>query len=124
MYWITKNLGTAALPELDAVEKLENVKVELVRDLKDGKQVNKGQFESKVNHVEKIIKKGKKAVIICVGGMSRSNSVALAYLVKSGMDFNKAYNLIREKVPIARINMDLIDFVKENYVNEERNRNK
>src|SRR3989344_169745 len=116
MYWITKNLGTASLPELETVEKLENVEVELVADLKDGKQLNKGQFESKVNHVEKIINKGNRAVIICVGGMSRSNAVALAYLVKSGMEFDKAYNLIKIKVPIARINTDLVDFVKGKYL--------
>lgn len=121
MFWITKNLGTASLPELEEVKKLENVRVELVTDLIDGKQVNVGQFKSKVNHVENIIKSGKKAVIICVGGMSRSNSVALAYLLKKGMNFDEAHNLIREKVPIAKISMDLIDFVKENYVNEKRN---
>src|SRR3989344_4229849 len=100
MYWITENLGTASLPEIDMIKKLENVKVELVTDLIDGKQVKKGQLKSKVKHIEQIIKKGKKVVIICVGGMS----------------FDKAHNLIREKVPIARINMDLIDFVKEEYV--------
>ncbi len=120
MFWITKNLGTASLPELEAVRKLENVEVELVTDLMDGKQVSKGQFKSKVNHVDKIVKKGKRAVIICVGGMSRSNAVALAYLVKSGMDFDKAYNLIREKVPVAQINMDLLDFVKEKYINQAK----
>ena len=116
MYWITENLGTASLPEIDMIKKLENVKVELVTDLIDGKQVNKGQLKSKVKHIEQIIKKGKKVVIICVGGMSRSNAVALAYLVKQGMNFDKAYNLIREKVPIAQINMDLIDFIKEEYL--------
>ena len=116
MYWITNNLGTASLPELEEVKKLDNVEVELVRDLKDGKQLSKGQFESKVKHVENIIKKGKKAVIICLGGMSRSNAVALAYLVKNGMNLDEAYNLIREKVPIARINLDLIDYVKKIYL--------
>lgn len=115
MFWITKNLGTASLPELEEVKKLKDVKVELVTDLIDGKQVNKGQFKSKVNHIEKIIKSGKKVVIICVGGMSRSNAVALAYLVKSGMDFDRAYNLIREKVPIAQISVDLTDFVKQEF---------
>ena len=94
MFWITKNLGTASLPELEEVKKLENVVVELVTDLIDGKQVNKGQFESKVEHVEKLIKKGKRVVIICVGGMSRSNSVALACLVKGGIDFYESYNLL------------------------------
>ena len=120
MFWITKNLGTASLPELEQVKKLENVEVELVTDLIDGKQVNEGQFKSKVNHVEKIIKSGKKAVVICVGGMSRSNAVALAYLIKNGMDYGKAYNLIREKVPIAQISTDLIGFVKETYVKDEK----
>ncbi len=116
MFWITKNLGTASLPELDEVKKLKDVEIELVTDLIDGKQINKGQFKSKVNHVEKIIKSGKKAVIICVGGMSRSNAVALAYLIKGGMNFDKAYNLIKEKVHIAQINMDLIDFIKKEYL--------
>lgn len=117
MYWITEKLGTASLPELEAVKKLKDVEVVLVKDLKDGKQKSKGQFESKVKKIELIInKKHKKCVIICVGGMSRSNAVALAYLVKNGMDFDKAYNLIREKVPIAQINMDLIDYVKRKYL--------
>ena len=40
----------------------------------------------------------------------------MAYLVKNGMEFDRAYDLIKEKVPIAQIAMDLIDFIKENYV--------
>ena len=118
MFWITKNLGTASLPELEDVKKLENVEIELVTDLIDGKQENKGQFESKVEHVEKLLKKRKKVIVICVGGMSRSNSVALACLVKNGMDFYEAYNLVREKVPIAQINMDLFDFVRSKYTKQ------
>ena len=115
MYWITENLGTASLPEKEFIERVDGVKIELVTDLADGKQENKGQFKSKVNHVGKLIKDGNKVIVMCVGGMSRSNAVALAYLVKNGMEFNEAWDLIRDKVPIAQINMDLIDFVKENY---------
>lgn len=117
MYWITENLGTASLPEFEAVKKLKDVVVVLVKDLKDGKQESKSLFESKVKKVEWVInKKHKKCVIICVGGMSRSNAVALAYLVKKGMDFDEAYNLIRKKVNIAQINMDLIDHIKQKYL--------
>lgn len=116
MYWITENLGTASLPEKEQIEKMENIKIELVTDLIDGKQENRGQFKSKVNHVEKLIKKGNKVIVICVGGMSRSNAIVLAYLVKNGMDFYESWDLIREKVPIAQISMDLIDFIKENYL--------
>lgn len=115
MYWITENLGTASLPEKEFIERVDGVKIELVSDLTDGKQENKGQFKSKVNHVGKLIKDGNKVIVMCVGGMSRSNAVALAYLVKNGMEFNEAWDLIRDKVPIAQINMDLIDFVRRNY---------
>ncbi len=120
MYWITKNLGTASFPELDDVKKLENVEVELVTDLTDGIQENNGQFESKVDNVEKLIRKGKKVVVICALGMSRSNSVALAYLVKNGLDFYEAYDLIRTKVPIAHIDMDLFDFVRSKYAKKSK----
>lgn len=116
MYWITKNLGTASFPEFDDVKKLENVEIELVTDIADGKQEIKGQFESKVDHVEKLIIEGKRVVIICALGMSRSNSVALAYLVKDGMELYEAYDLVRQKVPIVHINMDLFDFVRSKYV--------
>jgi len=115
MYWITENLGTASLPEKEYIEKIKDIKIELVTDLIDGKQENKGQFKSKVDHVEKLIKEGNKVIVMCVGGISRSNAVALAYLVKNGMEFNEALDLIKKKVPISQICMDLIDFVKENY---------
>ncbi|MFA5175934.1 MAG: dual specificity protein phosphatase family protein [Candidatus Nanoarchaeia archaeon] len=117
MYWITKNLGTAPLREFEKIKKLKNVEIEIVRDLIDGKQINKGQFQSKVRHVENIIKKKKKAVIICIGGMSRSNAVALVYLIKNGMNFDEAYNLIKEKVLIVRIRPDLMKFIKKEYLN-------
>jgi len=112
MYWITENLGTASLKEIDKVRKLKDVEIELVIDLIDGKQVNKGQFISKINHIENLIKKNKKVIVICRGGISRSNSVVLAYLVKNGMDFDKAYKLISSKVPIVRIRKDLVDYIK------------
>ena len=115
MYWIIDNLGTASLKELDSIRK-SNVEVEEVYDLIDGKQVNEGQFNSKIKHIEEKIKKGKKVVIICRGGFSRSNAVALAYLVKNGMNFDDAYDLIKEKVPIVRIRKDLIEYVKKRYV--------
>ena len=112
MNWITDKLGTASLKELEDLKRLKDVEVELVIDLIDGKQINKGQFLSKITHIEKSIKKGKKVVIVCRGGMSRSNAVALAYLVKNGMNFDEAYNLIKDKVSILKIRPDLLEFVK------------
>ena len=115
MYWITDKLATASLPELEDIKKLNDIEPVIVTDLADGKQKTPDLFDHKVQKVEKIIKNGKRAVVICAGGMSRSNSVAMAYLVKNSMDFNKACNLIREKVPIAQIDMALLDHIKSTY---------
>jgi len=112
MNWITDKLGTASLKELESLKKLKDVEVELVIDLIDGKQINEGQFLSKITHIERSIKKGKKVVIVCRGGMSRSNAVALTYLVKSGLNFDDACSLIKQKVPISRIRPNLLESVK------------
>lgn len=112
MNWITDKLGTASFKELESLKNIKDVEIELVIDLIDGKQINKGQFLSKINHIEKSIKNGKKVIIVCRGGMSRSNAVALAYLVRNGMKFDEAYKLIKDKVPISRIRPDLLEFVK------------
>ena len=39
MNWITDNLGTASLKELESLKKLKDVEIELVIDLIDGKQI-------------------------------------------------------------------------------------
>lgn len=115
MYWITDKLATASLSELEDIKKLDGAEIVTVTDLADGKQKTPDLFDRKVRKVEKIIKNGKRAVVICAGGMSRSNSVAMGYLVKNSMDFNEACDLIREKVPIAQINMALFDHIRRRY---------
>jgi protein-tyrosine phosphatase len=116
MYWITEKLGTASMEEKPYIKRDESIKIVKVTDLVDGVQTNKGQLPSKVDKVEKLIKEGNKVIVICTGGISRSNGVALAYLVKTGMDFNEALDLVEKKVPIAQIVMDIRDFIKEHYV--------
>ena len=116
MFWIKENLGTASISEVEELKKLRNVDVEIVYDLIDGKQENKGQFVSKVKRVKEKLKKGNRIVIVCRGGLSRSNAVAFAVLMDYfKMSFDDAFNLIHKKVPVARIAMELIDFIKEKY---------
>lgn len=51
-----------------------------------------------------LLKRERKLVICCGAGQSRSNAIALGYLVGyEGMNFYDAWNLIREKVPICNI---------------------
>jgi len=112
MYWITKNLATSSMSEF-MLRKRKNVVAVDVRDLIDGEGNDFEVFMGKVEEVENLINANQKACICCESGISRSNSVALAYLVRSGMEFDDAYNLIRKKVPVVQIDMALLDLAKK-----------
>jgi len=114
MYWITKNMATSGLLSDESMKKLKKkAKIIRVDDLIDGAGNDPKKFKAKVDEAEKWMRKGKKVVIMCGSGISRSNAIALAYLVWNGMEFDKAYNLIREKVPIVQIDMALLDLVRK-----------
>ena len=111
MYWITKNLATSSMSEF-MLKKRNAVAVD-VRDLIDGEGNDFEVFLAKVEEVENLINANQKVCVCCESGISRSNAVALAYLVRSGMDFDEAYNLIREKVQVVQIDMALLDLAKK-----------
>ena len=55
-----------------------------------------------VNEAIEIMNDQGKVVICCSAGVSRSNSIAIGVLVKHfGLTFEKACEMVREKVPIA-----------------------
>jgi len=115
MFWyIKKQLGACGYWDYAELSKDKEPDVEfvLVKDLVDGFQNNWGQFASKVNIVEKALKAGKRVVVVCRGGMSRSNAVVLAYLLKSGMEWDESYNLIRSN-PEAMIEPKLLNQIRE-----------
>jgi len=114
MYWITKNLATSGFGEPEQ-KKVKNKTLVIVTDLVDGAGNDEEKFKSKVDQIDKAHKKGKKVIVVCGSGISRSNAVALAHLVKHDMDFEDAHNLIREKVPVANIDMGLLDLIKKIY---------
>ena len=116
MFWYQNNLGTCGYYEYKDMSAKKNPELEfiIVWDLIDGYQNNWGQFESKIRMVEKSLKQGKKVIVVCRGGMSRSNAVVLSYLLKSGMRWNEAYNIIR-KNPESRIEMNLLSQIKRSY---------
>ncbi|MCX6818444.1 MAG: dual specificity protein phosphatase family protein [Candidatus Aenigmarchaeota archaeon] len=113
MFWYQNNLGTCGYYEYEDMKKQKtDIEFIVVWDLVDGYQDNWGQFVSKVNAVEKALKQGKKVIVVCRGGFSRSNAVVLAYLLKSGMRWNEAYNIIR-KNPQSMIEPNLLNQIKE-----------
>jgi len=114
IYWIKENLGTAAKHEIDNIRKKEkDVEFLSVCDLIDGEGNEPLQLKEKVKEIAELHKKGRRVVVVCELGVSRSNAVALAYLVRAGMKFDKASNLIKKKVGIARIDPALIELIRE-----------
>ncbi len=74
-----------------------------VRDMLDESQPAE-VYQKKIEYAISCLDKNKKIVICCGAGQSRSNAIAIGVLMKKyNMDFYDAYNLVREKVPIAQI---------------------
>jgi protein-tyrosine phosphatase len=112
MYWITETLATSGFGEPDQ-KKVRNKTLVIVTDLIDGAGNNKEKFKSKVDQIEKAHKKGKNVIVVCGSGISRSNAVAMSYLIRTGMTFDDAWDLIRDKVPVQNIDLGLLDTIKE-----------
>jgi predicted protein tyrosine phosphatase len=74
-----------------------------VRDMLDESQSIE-VYRQKIDYAISCIEKHKKIVICCGAGQSRSPAIAIGVLMKRyNMDFYDAYNLVREKVPMAQI---------------------
>ena len=111
MYKITDNLATLGigekaypLPHKDRdTGFLQNTDWQIhdVRYLKDEPQPLE-DYMTAIGEGLNYLRDGK-VVVCCGAGQSRSNAIALGMLVAKGMDYYEAYNLIREKVPIANI---------------------
>jgi protein-tyrosine phosphatase len=74
-----------------------------VRDILDESQPVE-VYQQKIDYAVSQLEDHKKVVICCGAGQSRSPAIVIGVLMKKyNMDFYDAYNLVREKVPIAQI---------------------
>lgn len=111
MFKITENLATHGLGETTyPAAKLDgglladtDFWIVDVRDMLDESQPIE-VYQQKIDHAISCLDKHEKIAVCCGAGQSRSNAIAIGVLMKKySMDFYDAYNLIREKVPIAQI---------------------
>lgn len=59
-------------------------------------------IKSLAEEAPELLGKHDRIVVCCSAGVSRSNSIAIAILMKQAkMTFEEAYKLVQEKVPIA-----------------------
>ncbi|MDN5846214.1 MAG: dual specificity protein phosphatase family protein [Candidatus Nitrosocosmicus sp.] len=89
-------------------DRYENAKISWhvldVRDLNDDSTNSLERYKEKIDLAWELIQEHGKVVICCVAGRSRSNAIALGVLIKYfGMDFYKALEFIKSKVPRSNI---------------------
>lgn len=84
-----------------------------VRDMLDHGGNHVSLYQKKIYTVSAFLAEGKNVVICCGGGQSRSNAIAFGVLVDMfSMNFYDAWELVKKKVPICKINPSHIDALK------------
>ena len=108
--WITENLGTA---EIEDVNDKEYTVVD-VRDLVD-KEGNSDQvILEKIDTVVGLLKQNHKVVVCCDYGISRSNAIAIGAIVKYlGYDFDEAVKFVMEKTRETGIRIEVLTSVRQ-----------
>jgi UDP-glucose 4-epimerase len=106
--WLNENLAISSCHE----ELHKDLLVLDVRDLVDGKGNDLDILRSKIRTGVQIIKNGKKVVVCCDMGISRSVAIAIGILCSTGMTFSQAIDLVRNKVEDQSLNLDLLEDIK------------
>lgn len=113
LYWVTDRIGVKAVTDELCDSEYGAVIIDC-RDLVDGTNPPIKLF-AKMNLADMIYRTGR-VIFQCQAGMSRSVAMAILliwYNGKANRDVDDIYREVKEKVPIARINMDLLDAVKK-----------
>ena len=108
--WITAALGTAAWgdDETAAAEAIVDV-----RSLRDGSGNSPVLLAEKIAEIETHLRAGRRTVVCCDHGMSRSNALAAAALTRiSGEDFGAALGRVLKATGERSIKIDLLGDVR------------
>jgi|SRR5688500_3012649 len=84
-----------------------------VRQLKDGEPNPLALYVTLIEKVNDLLNSGKKVVVCCEAGQSRSPAIALGVLLKRGYDFYGACSIISETVPPAQIDLGHMDALRK-----------
>ena len=110
MFQILDNLYISDWPEASRAKDIIRVTVAIDSPFKgehffalvDGRrEENKQEFDDAVSLVNELLDGGQKVVVHCVVGRSRSAAVVLGVLMKRGLTFQEAYQLLHQKHPEA-----------------------
>lgn len=110
--WITDKLGTASYYYYDSVrEKTDAVAVD-IRELADKEGNTASLTSEKIQIAIQRLQEGKKVIICCDRGISRSNAVAVGVLMVTGMPYEKALQLVIDKTGASDINLGFLHDIR------------
>jgi len=89
---------------------LRNDRLAYIHHLTDDGKNEAWKFSTILRHIEGILTftYGHRLLVCCRAGMSRSVFVIILWLQKMGMSRDEAYKFIKERHPIAQVNLDLL----------------
>lgn len=105
-------LGTA--PALDILGKVDGVEVIDVRELVDKGGNRADVVRDKIHQGVATVRLGKKTIVCCDHGISRSNAIAIGILSKyEGISVSQAIRRVMEATGNAEIRLDILETVRE-----------
>ena len=109
--WITPLLGTAAF---NAVQNIADIEVVDVRDLVDKAGNGNDAILHKIHQGVDLITQGKRTVVCCDYGMSRSNAIAVGIITNlEKIPFNQALRQVQEATGEAEIKLAPLNAVRQ-----------
>jgi UDP-glucuronate decarboxylase len=110
--WITESLGTAAYN--DVFHDQKNFQIVDVRDLVDKRGNNSDVICKKIDEIIDFLNHGKKVVICCDHGISRSNAIAAGVLsLLEGIPFSDAIQRIISSTGEKKIKIQMLSAVRK-----------
>ncbi len=109
--WITPMLGTAAAT---AAQGIPDISIVDVRDLVDKAGNGSGPVQEKIRQGVELLTQGKRTVVCCDYGMSRSNAIATGILATfEKIGFEKALRRVQEATGEAQIKVEPLNAVRD-----------
>jgi nucleoside-diphosphate-sugar epimerase len=114
MRWFTNDIATGAYEDVSKITLDYNTVIFDVRDLVDKIGNPPRYIISKVEQALLLLNSGKKIIICCDYGMSRSNSLAVAVISQwKNIPFAEAVELVKSKIDGAGIKIEMLNTVYE-----------
>jgi len=107
--WIKDDLGVAPCSTRvnSHVSRLD------VRDLVDGKGNDLGLLRNKIQTGAKMLRNGKKLVVCCDMGISRSVAISIGILTLLDKSFDSSVKLVGSKIKDQSVNLDILEDVRK-----------